>query len=120
MMHPAVLRGLAAEHVKDMIATADKSRRTQQARRARRWRTSVSGSATPASHPVQLRRTVSTRADSDRPDSVTHISAVDSEQLWNRPWPYTDTHRPARSPAEADPPGRSRPVPYNTREGAIQ
>jgi hypothetical protein len=80
MMHPAVLRGLAAEHVKDMIATADKSRQAQQARRARRWRTSVSGSARPAARPAETRTTVSTRADSDRPDGVTHISAVDTEQ----------------------------------------
>ena len=80
MMHPAMLQQLAAEHVKDMIATADKARRAQHARRARRWRTSASGAARPAAHRVQTRTTVSTKANSDRPDSLTHISAVDTEQ----------------------------------------
>ena len=80
MMHPAILQQVAAEHVKDMIATADKARRAQDARRARRWRTAASGAAPPASHRVQTRMTVSTKPDSDRPDSLTHISAVDTEQ----------------------------------------
>ncbi len=80
MMHPAMLQQVAAEHVKDMIATADKARRAQHVRRARRWRTSASGAARLAAHRVQIRTTVSTKADSGRPDSFTHISAVDAEQ----------------------------------------
>ena len=80
MMQPAMLQQLAAEHVKDMIAKADKARRAQYARRARRWRTSASEAARPAAHRVQTRTTVSTETHSDQPDSLTHISAVDTEQ----------------------------------------
>jgi hypothetical protein len=96
MMHPAILQAVAAEHVKDMIATAEKSRRAQQARRARRSRTSASGAAQPAADPVQTRRTVSTRADNDRPDSVTHIPALDTEQP-QEPAPATHRHAPTCS-----------------------
>ncbi len=92
MMHPTVLQELAAEHVKDMIARADKSRRAQHGRRARRSRTSASGAARPAAHPVQTRTTVNTRADSDRPDCVTHIPAVDTEQTQE---PALAAHRQA-------------------------
>ena len=80
MMHPAVLQALAAEHVKDMVAMADRARRAQHARRARSWRTSASGAARLAAGRVQIRTAVSTRAGSDRPDSLTHLSAVDAEQ----------------------------------------
>jgi hypothetical protein len=38
-MHPVVLRQLAAERVREMIADADDVRRTRQARRGRRSRT---------------------------------------------------------------------------------
>ena len=44
-MHPFILQQLAAEHVKDRLATADDARRGRQARRARRARRS------PASRP---------------------------------------------------------------------
>jgi hypothetical protein len=80
MMHPSFLEALAAEHVKDMIATADQSRQTQQARRGRRWRTSAKGVARPAVQPVQTPTAVSTRAASGRPGRVTHISLADTEQ----------------------------------------
>jgi hypothetical protein len=74
MMHPAMLQEFAAGRVKDMIATGDKARRAQPARRARRWRTSVSAAARLAAHFVETRTTVSTRADRDRLDSVTGTS----------------------------------------------
>ena len=45
MIHPVLLEQLAAEHVKDMIATAEKARRRQQARQARLRRTSPDGPA---------------------------------------------------------------------------
>jgi hypothetical protein len=80
MMHPAVLQALAAEHVKDMVATADKARQAQQARRARRSRTSAGGTGRPAAHPVATRTTVSTGADRDRADTVRPISGVDTER----------------------------------------
>jgi hypothetical protein len=94
MMHPAILKQVAAEHVKDMIAMADKARRAQHARRARRWRTSASGAAQPAAHRVQTRTTVSTKADSDRLGSLTQISAVDTEQPQE---PALTAHRHAPS-----------------------
>ena len=79
-MHPAMLQQVAAEHVKDMIATADRARLAQHARCARRWRTSVSRAAPPAAGRVQTRTAVRTKTDRDRPDSLTHLSAVDTEQ----------------------------------------
>lgn len=39
-MHPFILQQLAAEQVKDRLATADEARRARQARRARRSRAS--------------------------------------------------------------------------------
>ena len=45
---------------------------------------------------IQTRKAVSTRADSDRPDS---------SPLRNQVWPRTGRHQPAQSRAEADPPG---------------
>jgi hypothetical protein len=76
MMHPAILRDLAAEHVKDMIAMADKARQAQQTRRARRRRTSASRVARTASHRLLTRMTVSTKAK-DRPEKEMVVSKID-------------------------------------------
>ena len=79
-MHPVMLQPLAAGHVKDMIATADRARRARHARCARRWRSSASGAAPPAAGRVQTRTAVRTKTDTDRPDGLKHPPAVDTEQ----------------------------------------
>jgi hypothetical protein len=45
-MHPAMLKVLAAEHVRDMRATAARSDRARDARQARRARRSAAANAT--------------------------------------------------------------------------
>jgi hypothetical protein len=76
MMHPAMLQELAAEHVKDMIATAEKAKRAQEAQGARRSLPPAGGAARPAAHPVDTRPTVNARADRDRPTRVTPTGAA--------------------------------------------
>ena len=65
MMHPGLLEQLAAEYVKDMVATAEKARRRQQARRARRRRTSPEGTVLQVAHGIAHQPTVTTRPDHD-------------------------------------------------------
>ena len=66
MIHPVLLEQLAAEHVKDMIATADKARRRQQARQADNGglrRTAPSARPPPRIDP---QANVTTQPDDDR------------------------------------------------------
>ena len=66
MIHPVLLEQLAAEHVKDMIATAEKARRRQQARQARLRRTSPDGPALHVAPRIDPQANVTTRPDHDR------------------------------------------------------
>ena len=66
MIHPVLLEQLAAEHVKDMIATAEKARRRQQARQARQRRTSPDGPVLQAAPRIDPQANVTTRPDHDR------------------------------------------------------
>ena len=74
MIPPVLLEQLAAEHVKDMIATAEKARRRQQARQARRRRASPDGPVLQAAPRIDPRGNVTTRPDHDR-------SGRDEDQL---------------------------------------
>ena len=66
MIHPVLLEQLAAEHVKDMIGTADKARRRQQARQARRRRTSPEGLVLQAAPRIDPQANLTTRPDHNR------------------------------------------------------
>jgi hypothetical protein len=66
MIHPVLLELLAAEHVRDMIATAEKASRRQQARQARQRRTSPDGPALHVAPRIDPQANVTTRPDHDR------------------------------------------------------
>ena len=66
MIHPVLLEQLAAEHVKDMIGTADKARRRQQARQARRRRASPEGLVLQAAPRIDPQANLTTRPDHNR------------------------------------------------------
>jgi hypothetical protein len=89
-MHPAQLQALAAEHMKDMVAMADESRRAQHPRRFRRSWSSARGATPPAATAFRL------------------------EPPLPRDLIATDTHQPAQSHAEQTP-GPTRTVTYQTR-----
>ncbi len=77
MIHPVLLEQLAAEHVKDMIATADKARRRQQARQARQRRTSPDCPVRQAAPRIDPQANVTTQPDDDR-------SSRDEDHLTSR------------------------------------
>ena len=92
-MHPEILRQLAAERVREMVADADDARRARQARRGRRSRTPVpmtrpglprthtgllpaSPSATVAALPAACRSGPSADGDQGQPDELAfHLAA---------------------------------------------
>jgi hypothetical protein len=55
-MHPAMVKAIAAEHVRDMLATAGQAERAGQARRARRvqraWRKTQAAAGPAAAGPA--------------------------------------------------------------------
>ena len=69
MMHPVLLEQVAAEHVKDMIASAEKTRHRQEARRARQTRRSpIRPARVPAFEPDR-EISVATQPNPDRSDN---------------------------------------------------
>ena len=66
MMHPVLLQQVAAEHVKDMIASAEKARQRQEARRARRSPASPIGPAQAPVFGLDREISVATTPDPDR------------------------------------------------------
>jgi hypothetical protein len=112
MMHPAVLQTLAAEHVKDMVAMADKSRRARHARSVRRSRTSAAEPADLLPTSFRLERPSAQEPTATDPTAHPTSRRLTLGNLRNRLWPRAGRHQPAQSRAEA-----GRPT---TRVGAVQ